>query len=38
LIGNFIDKIVSLKTPDSYKGKGFWLKYEARTLKIIKKK
>jgi ribosomal protein L6P/L9E len=23
LIGNFIDKIVSLKTPDSYKGKGF---------------
>lgn len=38
LIGNFIDKIVSLKSPDSYKGKGFWLKYQTKTLKIIKKK
>lgn len=23
LLGNFVDKIISLKSPDSYKGKGF---------------
>ena len=38
LLGNFVDKIVSLKLPDSYKGKGFWFKYQTKTLKIIKKK
>lgn len=38
LLGNFVDKIVSLKSPDSYKGKGFWFKYQKKTLKIIKKK
>ena len=38
LLGNYADKIVSLKLPDSYKGKGFWFKYQTKTLKIIKKK
>lgn len=38
LLGNFVDKIISLKAPDSYKGKGFWFKYQKKTLKIIKKK
>ena len=38
LLGNFVDKIISLKSPDSYKGKGFWFKYQKKTLKIIKKK
>jgi ribosomal protein L6P/L9E len=38
LLGNFLDRIVSLRSPDSYKGKGFWYKYQKKTLKIIKKK
>lgn len=38
LLGNFIHKVISLKYPDSYKGKGFWSKYQKKTLKIIKKK
>lgn len=38
LLGNFVNKIVSLKAPDSYKGKGFWFKYQKKSLKIIKKK
>jgi hypothetical protein len=38
LIGNFLNKIRSLKVPDIYKGKGFWYKYQKEHLKIIKKK
>jgi len=36
-IGNFLKKIRNLKTPDSYKGKGFWYKNESKVLKEIKK-
>jgi len=36
-IGNFLDRVISLKRPDSYKGKGFSLKYKAQRLKPIKK-
>ena len=32
-----MDKIISLKAPDSYKGKGFWYKYQEKTLKALKK-
>ena len=38
LLGNFVNKIISLKSPDSYKGKGFWYKYQKKTLKVVKKK
>jgi len=38
LLGNFVSKIHSLRRPDSYKGKGFWYKYEKEKLKEIKKK
>lgn len=38
LLGNFIDKVISLKAPDSYKGKGFWYKYQEKILKVVKKK
>ena len=37
-VGNFISKVRSLKIPDAYKGKGFWIFYEKKSLKIIKKK
>lgn len=37
-LGNFANKILSLKKPDCYKGKGFWYKYQKENLKIIKKK
>jgi ribosomal protein L6P/L9E len=37
-LGNFIFKIRSCKIPDSYKGKGFYYKYEKKSLKAIKKK
>lgn len=37
-VGNFANKIRSLKVPDSYKGKGFWYKYEEENLKEVKKK
>jgi len=37
-VGNFVNKIRFLKVPDSYKGKGFWYKYEDETLKEVKKK
>lgn len=37
-VGNFVNKIKSLKIPDKYKGKGFWYKYEKEELKEIKKK
>ena len=37
LVGNFIEKIRSLKIPDDYKGKGFWHKNENKILKAIKK-
>jgi ribosomal protein L6P/L9E len=37
-VGNFASKIRSLKVPDSYKGKGFWYKYEEENLKEVKKK
>ena len=37
-VGNFTNKIRSLKFPDSYKGKGFWYKSEKEKLKEIKKK
>ena len=36
-VGNFANKIRSLKFPDAYKGKGFWYKNEVRSLKEIKK-
>jgi ribosomal protein L6P/L9E len=38
LLGNFITSIQRLRFPDAYKGKGFWKKYEKRTLKLFKKK
>lgn len=38
LLGNFVNKIIDLKFPDSYKGKGFWYKYQKKTLKVVKKK
>ena len=38
LIGNFITSVQRLRFPDSYKGKGFWKKYEKKTLKLFKKK
>lgn len=37
-VGNFISKLKSLKTPDLYKGKGFWYPNEAVILKEVKKK
>lgn len=37
-VGNFLNRIRLLKTPDSYKGKGFWYPYEKENLKVIKKK
>ena len=37
-VGNFAQKIRSLRTPDIYKGKGFWYSYEKEKLKAIKKK
>ena len=36
-VGDFIAKIRKVKTPDAYKGKGFWLRNEIRPLKEIKK-
>jgi len=36
-VGNFVNKIRSLKFPDSYKGKGFWYKNEVIKLKEINK-
>ena len=36
-VGDFISKIRSLKIPDAYKGKGFWLCNEIRPKKEIKK-
>lgn len=38
LVGNFVYRIKRLKTPDCYKGKGFWSKYENIKLKKLKKK
>lgn len=38
LVGNFAYKVKYLRTPDCYKGKGFWEKYQNITLKKIKKK
>lgn len=38
LLGNFVNRIKCLKTPDSYKGKGFWHKYQNQKLKELKKK
>jgi len=37
-VGNFLDKIISLKAPDSYKGKGFWFKYQKKDSETCKKK
>ena len=37
-LGNYVSKIHLLRKPDSYKGKGFWYKYEKERLKEIKKK
>lgn len=36
-VGDFVAKIRKVKTPDAYKGKGFWLRNEIRPLKEIKK-
>lgn len=38
LLGNFVGKMIRLRTPDSYKGKGFSLRYQQKKLKPIKKK
>ena len=38
LLGNILNRIRLLKTPDIYKGKGFWYKNEIINLKPIKKK
>lgn len=38
LLGNFVTSIQRLRFPDSYKGKGFWKKYEKKSLKLFKKK
>lgn len=38
LLGNFICTIRNLKSPDSYKGKGFFFKYQKDRLKTVKKK
>ena len=37
-VGDFARRIRQLRAPDAYKGKGFWYKDEARTLKELKKK
>ena len=37
-LGNFLAKIVSLRSPDPYKGKGFLRKNEKIELKQLKKK
>jgi ribosomal protein L6P/L9E len=37
-LGNFLAKIVSLRSPDPYKGKGFLRKNEKIVLKQLKKK
>ena len=37
LLGNFVNTIRSLKTPDAYKGKGIWYKNETKLLKAVKK-
>lgn len=37
-LGNFAKEVWSTRKPDSYKGKGFWFKYEKMKLKGIKKK
>jgi ribosomal protein L6P/L9E len=36
-VGNFTNLIRSLKYPNAYNGKGFWLKYETISLKEVKK-
>lgn len=36
-VGNLVESIRRLKMPDAYKGKGFWLEGETKTLKEIKK-
>jgi len=36
-VGNFLKKIRNLKSPDAYKGKGFWYKNEVKIFKEIKK-
>jgi len=38
LLGNYVSIIRNLRSPDSYKGKGFRYKYEKEKLKEIKKK
>jgi len=37
LVGNFTNLVCSLKWPNSYNGKGFWLKNQIIKLKPIKK-
>jgi hypothetical protein len=37
LVGNFITLVRSLKYPNIYNGKGFWLKHEIIKLKPVKK-
>jgi len=37
-VKNFVEKIISLKYPDKYKGKGFWYKNQKISLKPINKK
>lgn len=37
-VGNFANKVIFLKVPDSYKGKGFMYKYQKQVLKEVKKK
>jgi hypothetical protein len=37
LLGSFVNTIKNLRFPDSYKGKGFWLRSEKKKLKLMKK-
>ena len=37
-LGNFVSRLIRLKKPDSYKGKGFWHKNQLVVLKVTKKK
>jgi ribosomal protein L6P/L9E len=37
-LGNFVGRLINLRKPDSFKAKGFSLKYEQKKLKPVKKK
>jgi ribosomal protein L6P/L9E len=37
-LGNFVGRLINLRKPDSFKAKGFSLKYDRKKLKPVKKK